>query len=93
MKVWLSNNHTLNGQPFYDICDELKGKYPKDFKFTGWHPFCRCFAVPFLKTAAEIATDNERMIKGEPLDDKSMNEVNDVPDNFKSWLDRNRERM
>ena len=40
IEVRLSNNHTLNGQPFYDICDELKGKYPKDFKFRGWHPFC-----------------------------------------------------
>lgn len=40
IEVRLSNNHTLNGKPFYDICDELKGKYPKDFKFRGWHPFC-----------------------------------------------------
>ena len=23
---------------FHDICDDLKGRYPKDFKFTGWHP-------------------------------------------------------
>lgn len=93
IEIKLSNNHTLNGHPFYDICDELKGKYPKDFKFTGWHPFCRCHAVPILKTAEEIATDNERIIKGEPLDDKSVNKVKDVPDNFKSWLDRNRERV
>ena len=83
-----SNNH-----PDYDVCDELKGKYPKDFKFTGWHPFCRCHAVPILKTAEEMAADNERIMNGEPLDGNSANEVNDVPDNFKSWLDRNRERV
>jgi intein/homing endonuclease len=23
-----------------DICDELAGKYPKDFQWTGWHPHC-----------------------------------------------------
>lgn len=23
-----------------DICESLKGKYPKDFKFVGWHPQC-----------------------------------------------------
>ena len=23
-----------------DICDQLEGKYPKDFVFTGWHPQC-----------------------------------------------------
>lgn len=40
IRVSLSNNHTLNGKPFFDICDELKGVYPKEFKFTGWHPMC-----------------------------------------------------
>lgn len=88
IEIRCSNNH-----PDYDVCDELKGKYPKDFKFTGWHPFCRCHAVPILKTAEEMAADNERIMNGEPLDGNSANEVNDVPDNFKSWLDRNRERV
>jgi hypothetical protein len=40
IEIRLSNNHTLNGKPFTDICDDLKGKYPKTFKFTGWHPLC-----------------------------------------------------
>ena len=88
IEIRCSNNH-----PDYDVCDELKGKYPKDFKFTGWHPFCRCHAVPILKTAEEMAADNERIMNGEPLDGNSANEVKDVPDNFKSWLDRNRERV
>jgi len=35
IEIHLSNNHTLNGRAFSDICDELKGKYPKTFKFTG----------------------------------------------------------
>jgi hypothetical protein len=26
--------------PIEDICDELAGKYPKDFQWTGWHPLC-----------------------------------------------------
>lgn len=88
IEIRCSNNH-----PDYDVCDELKGKYPKDFKFTGWHPFCRCHAVPILKTAEEMAADNERIMKGEPLDGESANNVVDVPDNFKSWLERNRERV
>ena len=25
-----------------EICDALAGKYPKDFKFIGWHPRCKC---------------------------------------------------
>lgn len=43
IEVHLSNNHNCKGVPegeFYDICDELQGKYPKDFKFVGWHPQC-----------------------------------------------------
>ncbi len=28
------------------ICDAMAGKYPKDFMFTGWHPFCICYATP-----------------------------------------------
>ena len=59
IEIRLSNNHTLNGVPFTDICDDLAGKYPKDFKFTGWHPFCRCNAIPILKTEAEIEQDND----------------------------------
>jgi len=30
------------------ICDPLVGKYPKDFKYWGWHPFCICVATPIL---------------------------------------------
>ena len=31
---------TQNGKHVEDICDCLKGKYRKDFKFMGWHPSC-----------------------------------------------------
>lgn len=34
-KIKLSDSH-----PRYDICDDLAGDYPKDFKFRGWHPNC-----------------------------------------------------
>ena len=47
-EVRLSNNHTCNGHPFTDICDELAGRYPKWFKFTKWHPQCRCVATPIF---------------------------------------------
>ncbi len=31
---------TQNGKHETDICDSLSGKYPKTFKFMGWHPMC-----------------------------------------------------
>lgn len=43
IEVHLSNNHNSKGVPegeFYDICDILKGKYPPDFEFVGWHTQC-----------------------------------------------------
>ena len=97
IEIHLSNNHTCKGRdgkphPFHDICDELQGRYPKDFKFTGWHPHCRCYATSILKTDEEIARDTQKILNGEPLDGESVNRVQDVPDAFKQWLEDNQER-
>lgn len=69
-----------------------RGCYPKDFKFTGWHPLCRCHAVSILKTDEEIDEDLQRILDGEPLDGKSVNRVDDVPREFEQWLKDNEER-
>lgn len=37
------------------ICDAMVGKYPKTFKFTGWHPFCICFATPIVMEPEDLA--------------------------------------
>lgn len=95
IEVHLSQNHTCKGVkgPFIDICDELKGEYPKDFKFTGWHPHCRCFTTTILKTEKEMAEDEKRIMRGlDPLDG-SENQVTDVPDGFKQWLSDNENRI
>ena len=91
---------------FVDICDRLsaeygstntsgKGCYPKDFKFTGWHPHCRCHAESILKTDEEIAEDNRRILEGEePIDYKQSEKyVSDVPKGFSDWSKSNEERM
>ena len=98
MEVHLSGNHTCKGRDgkphkFEDICDQLAGKYPKDFKFTGWHPHCRCYATSILKTDEEIAEDTRKMLRGEPTDGESVNKVEDVPKGFKDWLKDNEERI
>lgn len=93
IEIHLSNNHTLNGKPFHDICDELQGRYPKDFVFKGWHPHCRCFATSILKTQEEIAKDTQKILNGEAVDDESVNRVDDVPQVFKDWLQNNEDRF
>lgn len=87
IEIHLSNNHTCKGRDgkphdFHDICDELQGKYPKDFKFTGWHPHCRCFVTSILKTPDELKS-------GKP----SKNEVKELPSKFKEWYENNKERI
>jgi len=98
VEINLSENHTClgaDGKPhrFHDICDDLKGKYPKTFKFTGWHPHCRCFATPILKTEEEFDADTGRILNGEEPTEGSENEVNELPDEFKSWLQENKGRI
>lgn len=106
IRIMLSNNHTLNGEPFFDICDNLsapngstatkgKGCYPKDFKFTGWHPLCRCFVQTIHKTKEELREDRRRMREGLPPlpPEQSANYVGDVPDEFKAWCRLNAGRV
>ncbi|MCD8208338.1 MAG: hypothetical protein LUD72_10410, partial [Bacteroidales bacterium] len=82
-------------QPLEDICDTLAGRYPKDFKFVGWHPHCRCIATPILKTEEEMEADTERILNGEePLSpETSRNYIGELPEKFTKWLDKNSERI
>ena len=95
IEVHLSSNHTCKGVEgvFRDICDELQGKYPKDFKFTGWHPHCRCYTTTILKTPAELEADEQRILRGEEPSEGSENEVQDVPKAFDDWVSNNQERV
>ena len=71
-----------------DVCESLKGKYPKDFKFIGWHPHCRCHAIPIMATEKELldSIDNDSPIQ-------SKNEVRDMPNNFTKWVNDNQARI
>ena len=81
------NNHET------DICDDLAGKYPKDFKWTGWHPHCRCHALTILKTEKELDADTERILNGEEPTTESVNKVEAMPENFSKWVTKNQERI
>lgn len=37
------------------VCDALAGMYSKEYKFTGHHPFCICFATPVMMDNEEFA--------------------------------------
>lgn len=95
IQVHLSNNHTLNGKPFYDICDDFNGaKFPVGFKFTGWHPFCRCYATTLLASEEERDDYFNRMAAGENVSGyKFSGKVEEMPSAFKDWVKENSDRI
>ncbi len=85
--------HTSNAHPQPDMCDDLAGKYPKDFEFAGWHPNCMCFTTSILKTNGEMARDDKRILEGkEPLK-SSKNKVYNPHAGFKNWVKDNEGRI
>lgn len=79
VRVHLSENHTLNGKPFHCICDDFAGDYPKDFKFTGWHPQCRCYTTTILAD--------------DPDDPEATPLVESVPAGLSDWVADNGDRI
>ena len=90
----LSNNHTCKGVKgvFYDICDELAGEHPKEFKFVGWHPHCRCFVTAKLADYDEMNRWSA-MSEEEKANYVFKGTVKDVPEGYKKWMADNAKRI
>lgn len=89
IEIKTSGNH-----PESDICDELAGEYPKDFLWVGWHPNCRCYQVPRLSKPDEVEKMANAILEGEDPESVPVEgRITDVPDNFKGWVGRNKERI
>lgn len=84
---------TNHGAKDTDICDELQGIYPKDFKWTGWHPNCRCNAVAVMEDFDTMLEKQQEYIEGGEKPDYSEGEVKELPSNFTKWVERNGERI
>lgn len=65
------------------LCDSLVGKYPKDFVFTGSHPFCICIAVPIIMSHEDFSEylHNETIPSGKS--------IKDIPSGAKQYLLKN----
>ncbi len=87
-EIKVSKNH-----PHYDICDELAGKYPKDFKWTGWHPNCRCFMAPILAGEDDIEEMIDKIMAGEDEEISQEQQIKEAPVEFTKWIKDNEERM
>lgn len=79
--IMLSAQH-----PVSDICDSMQGDYPKGFVFTGWHSQCLCHATPILMPEKDFINS----LNGEPV---PVNEIKDVPEGYKKWINDNKQRV
>ena len=87
VEIKLSNNH-----PVLDICDDLKGVYPKGFKWVGWHPNCRCYMVPVLAKEEELDQMLDKILNGEDPRSVVTDSPKDLPEQFQTWVKDNEER-
>ena len=90
IEIHISNNH-----PTEDICDLFDGKrFPKDFKFTGWHPWCRCYAVSVLASQEEMDAYTTAIMNGEDVSHwKFTGQVEKMPKEFSKWMKDNQARI
>lgn len=90
IEIHISNNH-----PTEDICDLFDGKrFPKDFKFAGWHPWCRCYAVSVLASQEEMDAYTTAIMNGEDVSHwKFTGQVEKMPKEFNKWMKDNQVRI
>ena len=88
-RISLSPQH-----PRYDICDELKGDYPKEFLFIGWHPQCLCMSNPITLQGDEKKDYYRRLAMGEDMSNYvSPNRIKDVPQAYKDYVAKNADKI
>lgn len=88
--------HRSNHEPLCKckLCERLVGRYPKTFKFKGWHPQCMCYATAILMDEADFdaqeLSDLKSALKGTAYKKLEIkNAITDVPENFKDWVAEN----
>ena len=86
IEVKLSNSH-----PFEDECNQLKGVYPPDFKFVGWHVHCLCRASAVQISDEEYDKYEDAILSGQPL--PTTSKVDAIPDMAKEWLSNNKDKI
>lgn len=73
------------------ICDSMAGIYPKEFKFTSWHPFCICQSIPEMLEGEEFidylltgVVPEDKIIKTVPQ--SAIDFVNAKESNKNQWF-------
>lgn len=69
------------------ICDAMVGKYPKTFKFTGFHPFCICFATPITMEPENFAD----FLLNDTIPKEHV--ITDIPQGAKDFVNENKDGL
>ena len=85
-KISVSKSHVVR-----DICDDLAGKYPKDYSWNKWHIGCKCIRTYIFKTPKEL--ENEIRNDQNLSPDSSKNFVSDAPSNYYNWIKNNEAKL
>lgn len=98
--VWLEEVWNKRNPGKIEICDKLAGKYPKWFKFRGWHPQCMCYVIPIMEDYFSGSRSNDRVNRlkaalngNEHKKYVSKETITDVPQGFKDWVAENTEKQ
>ena len=81
-------------------CEKLVGRYPKTFKFVGWHPQCMCFAIPIMEDFYSEGRRNDRVnrlkaaLNGTTAKKYiSPETIDKMPDGFNEWVNANKDKQ
>jgi hypothetical protein len=82
IEVYLSDSH-----PIFDVCDEMQGRYPKNFIFTGWHPSCLCYSQAVMLNDREFI----EYIKNDTIRDNRY--VRTIPAKAQKYVDDRKDKI
>lgn len=80
--IHVSPQHNID-----DICNDLEGRYPKDFDWRSWHSNCMCTSAPITLQGEEKKEFYKRLAAGEDMSNYvGRFAVRDVPDYYKQYI-------
>lgn len=87
--IHVSPQHNID-----DICNDLEGRYPKDYVWISWHPQCICTSDPITIQGEEKKEFYKRMMAGEDMSNYvSPFAVLTMPEKYNQYIKDNSEAI
>lgn len=87
--IHVSPQHNID-----DICNDLEGRYPKDYVWISWHPQCICTSDPITIQGEEKKEFYKRLMAGEDMSNYvSPFSVLTMPEKYNQYIKDNSEAI